>query len=83
MPVAVRLVEALAIVTLMALITCVSLCVVIAQHSLSLVVTFIEPAANILDVVLLMAEKLLVGALVCSATLINTVCCALHVIGFA
>ncbi|TDG42723.1 hypothetical protein AWZ03_010861 [Drosophila navojoa] len=67
----------------MALITCVSLCVVIAQQSLSLAITFIEPAANILDVVLIMAEKLLVGALVFSVTLINTVCCALHMIGIA
>ncbi|KRF79674.1 uncharacterized protein [Drosophila virilis] len=83
MPVAVRLVEALAIVTLMALITCVSLGVVIAQRTLSLTITFIEPAANILDVVLIMAEKMFIGALVSTVALINTVCGALHMIGFA
>lgn len=42
MPVAVRLVEALALVTLMAMITCVSLGVVLAQRTLSLTITFIE-----------------------------------------
>lgn len=42
MPVAVRLVEALALVTLMAMITCVSLGVVLAQRALSLTITFIE-----------------------------------------
>ncbi|KAH8300342.1 hypothetical protein KR044_013253 [Drosophila immigrans] len=83
MPVAVRLVEALALVTLMALITCVSLGVVIAQRTLSLTITFIEPAANILDMLLIMTEKMLVGALVCTVTLINTVSSALHMIGIA
>ncbi|XP_032591058.1 uncharacterized protein LOC116805093 [Drosophila grimshawi] len=83
MPVAVRLVEALAIVTLMAIITCVSLGVVIAQRALSLTINFIEPAANILDMLLIITEKMLVGALAFTVTLINIVSNGLHMIGIA
>lgn len=42
MPVAVHLVEALALVTLMGMITCVSLGVVVAHQTLNLTILFIE-----------------------------------------
>ncbi|ALC40947.1 CG34204 [Drosophila busckii] len=83
MPVAIRMVEALALVTLMALITFVSLGVVIAQRTVSLAVTFIEPAANILDGVLIVTERMLVGTLVGVSALVNAVSIALHTAGIA
>nr|NP_001286698.1 uncharacterized protein Dmel_CG34204, isoform B [Drosophila melanogaster]AHN56493.1 uncharacterized protein Dmel_CG34204, isoform B [Drosophila melanogaster] len=42
MPVAVRLVEVLTLITIMGLITCIGLSVILAQKTLSMTITFLE-----------------------------------------
>ncbi|EDW74900.1 uncharacterized protein Dwil_GK15927 [Drosophila willistoni] len=83
MPVAVRLIEALALITVMGLITCVSLSVIVAQRTINVAISCIQPAANIASVFLLMTEKVLVGALNCVVGMINVVSNALHGTGVA
>ncbi|EDV37072.1 uncharacterized protein Dana_GF13271 [Drosophila ananassae] len=83
MPVAVRLVEALTLITIMGLITCIGLSVILTQHTISLAVTFLEPAANIVDMALLVTEKILVSALLVVLRLTNTVGNALQAAGMA
>lgn len=56
MPVAVRLVEALTLITIMGLITCIGLSVILTQHTISLAVTFIEVTSQ-LTVVLIISSK--------------------------
>ncbi|XP_017044958.1 uncharacterized protein LOC108090683 [Drosophila ficusphila] len=83
MPVAVRLVEALTLITIMGLITCIGLSVILAQKSLSLTITFIEPAANIANMALILTEKVLVSLLLCVLRLTNVVGNALQAAGIA
>ncbi|XP_030375664.1 uncharacterized protein LOC115624952 [Scaptodrosophila lebanonensis] len=83
MPVAVRLVEALTLITIMALIACVSLTVIVAQRTIFIAVTLLEPAVTIANILLIMTEKVLVGALLCMVTMINTVSNAIHSTGVA
>eukprot|EP00099_Drosophila_melanogaster_P001760 NP_001097401.1 uncharacterized protein Dmel_CG34204, isoform A [Drosophila melanogaster] len=83
MPVAVRLVEVLTLITIMGLITCIGLSVILAQKTLSMTITFLEPAANIANMVLVVTEKILVSSLLCVLSLTNAVGNALHVAGIA
>ncbi|KAH8305984.1 hypothetical protein KR018_008252 [Drosophila ironensis] len=83
MPVAVRLVEALALITIMGLVTCIGLCVVMAQHTLTMALTFLEPAADIANLVLIMTEKILVSSLLCLLSVTSSVTSALHAVGMA
>ncbi|XP_017018835.1 uncharacterized protein [Drosophila kikkawai] len=77
MPVAVKLVEALTLVTIMGVILCIGLSVVMAQHTISMIVTFLQPAANIANVALVVTEKILVSMLLGILTLTNVVLKAL------
>ncbi|KAH8308909.1 hypothetical protein KR059_003214 [Drosophila kikkawai] len=77
MPVAVKLVEALTLVTIMGVILCIGLSVIMAQHTISMIVTFLQPAANIANVALVVTEKILVSMLLGVLTLTNVVLKAL------
>ncbi|XP_016928305.1 uncharacterized protein [Drosophila suzukii] len=83
MPVAVRLVETLTLITIMGLITCIGLSVILAQKTLSMTITFLEPAANIANMVLILTEKVLVSSLLCVLGLTNIVGNALQGAGIA
>ncbi|KAH8401803.1 hypothetical protein KR009_007924 [Drosophila setifemur] len=83
MPVAVRLVEALALITVMGLITSIGLSVILTQHTIRLTASFLEPAAKIADFVLMLTEKVLVSALLCVLRLTNVVGSALNAAGMA
>ncbi|XP_017077667.1 uncharacterized protein LOC108112350 [Drosophila eugracilis] len=83
MPVAVRLMEVLTLITIMGLITCIGLSVILAQKTLSITITFLEPAANIADFILVLTEKVLVSSLFCVLKLTNVVVNALHMSGIA
>ncbi|EDW56689.1 uncharacterized protein LOC6615442 [Drosophila sechellia] len=83
MPVAVRLVEVLTLITIMGMIACIGLSVILAQKTLSMTITFLEPATNIADMVLVVTEKILVSSLLCVLSLTNAVGNALHVAGIA
>ncbi|KAH8373732.1 uncharacterized protein LOC110177771 [Drosophila serrata] len=83
MPVAVRLVEALTLITIMGMILCIGLSVVMAQHTISMIVTFLQPAANIANVALIVTEKILVSILLGLLALTNVVLKALSATGIA
>ncbi|KAH8253095.1 hypothetical protein KR032_003593 [Drosophila birchii] len=77
MLVAVKIIEALTLITIMGMILCIGLSVVMAKHTISVLVTFIEPAANIANVALMLTEKILVSLLLGLLTLTNVVVKAL------
>ncbi|XP_033247948.1 uncharacterized protein LOC117188344 [Drosophila miranda] len=83
MAVAVRLVEALTLVTILGLIICLSLTVILAQRSISLIMTFLEPAANIAQFGLHVIEKILVYGLLSILRFVNTVAKTLRITGLA
>ncbi|KAH8290862.1 hypothetical protein KR054_006568 [Drosophila jambulina] len=83
MPVAVKLIEALTLITVMGMILCIGLSVVMAQHSLTIIITFMQPAANIANVALIVTEKILVSLLLGILTLTNSVVKALEATGMA
>ncbi|BFG03665.1 uncharacterized protein DMAD_02864 [Drosophila madeirensis] len=83
MTVAVRLVEALTLITIMGLITCLSLSVILAERAISVIMTFLGPAASIVQFGLLFIEKILVYALLSILGFVNTVITTLRVTGLA
>ncbi|XP_022222987.1 uncharacterized protein LOC111074496 [Drosophila obscura] len=83
MAVAVRLVEALTLITIMGLITCLSLSVSLAERAISVIMVFLQPAAYIVQFGLLFVEKILVYALLCILGFVNTVAKTLRVTGLA
>ncbi|KAH8252334.1 hypothetical protein KR038_006905 [Drosophila bunnanda] len=78
MPVAVKLVEALTLITIMGMIICIGLSVVMAQHTISML-----PAADIANVALCVTEKILVSILLGLLALTNVVLKALSATGIA
>ncbi|SPP75418.1 uncharacterized protein LOC117586729 [Drosophila guanche] len=83
MAVAVRLVEVLTLITILGLITCLSLTVTLAERAISLIMTFLGPAASMVQFGLLFIEKILVYALLSILGFVKTVIATLRVTGLA